>query len=337
MAKSMIVCVDDETFVLDSIQLQISRCVGQYSIEMCSSGSEALDLIRDELKQETSIPLIISDYLMPGMHGDEFLRRAHELTPRTNIVILTGQATLSGVINVINNANIFRYLTKPWQESDLVFTVSKAIENYEQQKEILTLGKKYELLYNDMRANYISSIYAFANAIDAKDKYTIGHSQRVSFLSVEIAKKLKFSQEKLEAIEHMGILHDIGKIGIPDNILLKADKLTEDEYETMKRHVRIGASILKDMPSLETVLPGVLYHHEAYNGRGYLGLGGDEIPIEARILCLADAYDAMTSDRPYRKAMTTEQAIMEIERNKGTQFDPLFADIAIDLLQDYNR
>lgn len=181
----------------------------------------------------------------------------------------------------------------------------------------------------------LQTIETIANAIDAKDEYTQGHSRRVSIYAVEIAREMNLSSEKIEDIRYIALLHDIGKIGIPDAILNKPGRLTDSEYEIMKTHTTKGGEILKDIDTIEGLNTGAKYHHERYDGKGYPnGLKGEEIPLIARIICIADAYDAMTSNRIYRKRLTNEIVMEEIRRCRGTQFDPEVTDAFIACLQN---
>ena len=177
------------------------------------------------------------------------------------------------------------------------------------------------------------TIATISGAIDAKDPYTEGHSRRVADFSVRIAKQMGISDEDCERLRYIALLHDIGKIGVPDNILKKPDKLTDDEFTTIKQHTVEGGEILKNFTMLPGVTEGAKYHHERYDGKGYCyGLKGKDIPLFARIISVADAYDAMNSSRCYRKAMDKNIILSELENGKGHQFDPEIADIAIDLI-----
>lgn len=181
----------------------------------------------------------------------------------------------------------------------------------------------------------LQTITTIANIIDAKDEYTKGHSQRVADYSAAIAKELGYDEEYVNNVRYIGLLHDIGKIGIPDSILNKPGKLTDEEFELMKRHVEIGGNILKDNRMIKDLSDGARYHHERYDGRGYMQhLKGEEIPEIARIIGLADAYDAMTSNRVYRKRLTDEQVITELERCAGSQFDPRIAAVFTGLIRE---
>jgi putative nucleotidyltransferase with HDIG domain len=189
-------------------------------------------------------------------------------------------------------------------------------------------------------------LHSLTSAVDAKDAYTCGHSERVALLSRHLAQQLGYSDHEVERIYMAGLLHDVGKIGVPEAVLQKPGKLTVEEFDQMKKHPEIGARILADIKQVKDILPGVLHHHERYDGRGYpSGLAGENIPAMGRILCLADCFDAMTSNRTYRKALPLEVALTEIRRCSGTQFDPAMTDAFLKtgsegfrvLLRDYEE
>ncbi|MDD3656020.1 MAG: HD-GYP domain-containing protein [Atribacterota bacterium] len=199
----------------------------------------------------------------------------------------------------------------------------------------LFLARQSFELYTRMRKMYLDTIRTLAATIDAKDPYTHGHSERVSLTAVQLAKKLDFVEPEIEYLEYAAILHDIGKIGIEDRILGKKDKLTEEEYEKIKEHPVIGASIVESIEFLKKSSKAVLYHHERYDGKGYPhGLKGEEIPKAARLLAVVDAYDAMNSDRPYRKKLSENDILNELEREAGKQFDPIMVKLFISLLKE---
>ncbi|WP_069650812.1 HD-GYP domain-containing protein [Caloranaerobacter ferrireducens] len=199
----------------------------------------------------------------------------------------------------------------------------------------LLLARYSFKLYMDMKHVYMETIQALTNAMEAKDAYTKGHADRVGKYAVKLARALNLSDKKIENIKNAAILHDIGKIGIDDQILKKPGKLTDEEYQKIKEHPSIGAEILKGVNFLKEVSNIVRHHHERYDGKGYPdGLKEDEIPVEAAILAIADVYDAMTSDRPYRKALSKDVALSEIEKNAGTQFDPEFAKMFVKVMRN---
>lgn len=200
-------------------------------------------------------------------------------------------------------------------------TMADIMENLivENAKKVDSLEKQNEEL-ETLNNNLIS---ALVSAIEAKDKYTLGHSERVSKYATDIAKKLNLPEKQINDVKIAGMLHDIGKIGIADEILNKPARLSKDEFEEMKRHPSIGTWILNNLNLSENTINAINYHHERYDGKGYpLGMSGKDLPIETQIISLSDAYDAMTSERPYRDAMSPEDAINEIKKNADTQFNP---------------
>lgn len=186
------------------------------------------------------------------------------------------------------------------------------------------------MLFDDAHGLMMGLLHSLTSAVDAKDAYTCGHSERVALLSRELAKRINLSDEQVERVYMAGLLHDVGKIGVPEYVLQKTGKLTNEEFLLMKKHPEIGGKILKNIKQLQDLLPGVLHHHERYDGKGYpAGLAGQNIPLFGRLLCLGDSFDAMTSNRTYRKAMPIEVALAEIRRAAGTQFDPELAEVFI--------
>lgn len=183
-------------------------------------------------------------------------------------------------------------------------------------------------LYEDQHTMFIGTVQALSAAIDAKDRYTFGHSERVAHLARELAGAFGMSHEAAERVYIAGLVHDVGKIGVPESVLLKPGRLTEEEFAIIKQHPEIGYRILKDIPLLADILPGVLHHHERVDGKGYpSGLKGNDIPLMARVLSVADTFDAMSSNRSYRSALSRDAVLKEIERVAGTQLDPEIASL----------
>lgn len=186
-------------------------------------------------------------------------------------------------------------------------------------------------LFEDVHGLMMGLLHSLTSAVDAKDAYTCGHSERVALLSRHLAEKLGLGPRVVERVYMAGLLHDVGKIGVPESVLQKTGKLTREEFDEMKKHPLIGAHILRDIRQIDDVIPGVLHHHERYDGRGYpSGLAGQDIPMFGRLICVADSFDAMTSNRTYRAAMPLEVAMVEIRRCSGTQFDPAMAEVFLD-------
>ncbi len=201
------------------------------------------------------------------------------------------------------------------------------------QRRISDYRKMYLKEHHTLQNSYLTAINALAFAIEARDNYTRGHSERVAMYAVWLGERLGFGRKRLRLMQHCCRLHDVGKIGVPDKILLKPGRLTLEERAQVEFHPVYGAEILGDLKFISKGLPQILHHHERYDGKGYpYGLKKDRIPLDVRVISVADAFDAMTSDRPYRKALTTEEVIAEFKRNSGTQFDPRIAKLLIKLI-----
>lgn len=190
-------------------------------------------------------------------------------------------------------------------------------------------------LHQELKNAFVNSVRAFVSAIDAKDPYTHGHSERVTDYAVKMARVLNWPEEQIDALQMAAILHDVGKIGVSEQILSKPSRLTAEEFIQIQRHPEIGARIIGEIPQLDHALSGILCHHERYDGRGYPNrLGSEDIPIFGRLIAVADAYDAMTSDRPYRKGLNVDDSLQEIVANSGKQFDPLMVSA---FMESYKR
>jgi hypothetical protein len=210
----------------------------------------------------------------------------------------------------------------------LLKIITNASETLISQNNSLSAQKiQIQESYEKLNSTYKNTIVTLSRAVDARDSYTAGHSERVSKISVEIGSTLGFNKNQLENLEISALFHDIGKLGVPDKILFKPDKLTDDEFEKIKEHPQIGVDILKDIDFLKPILPFILHHHEKFSGGGYpSGIKGENIPLEARIIAIADTYDAITSDRLYRKALSHDYARSEIIKYANIQFDPVVVD-----------
>jgi len=208
----------------------------------------------------------------------------------------------------------------------LLYKTSQTLLN--QNKELINQKSEIELSLKKLDDAYLNTVFALSNAVDARDPYTAGHSERVSKISMLLSRELKLSEETLEILEYTGLFHDIGKMGIPDHILNKSGKLTDEEYEVIKKHPDIGINILSNVDFLAKALPIIRHHHEKYSGNGYpCGIKGEEVPLGSRIIAIADTYDAMTMDRPYRQLFSHDAAVAEIQKHSGTQFDNKLVDV----------
>src|SRR4030067_3717789 len=225
------------------------------------------------------------------------------------------------------------FIIKPVDLELMVFSVEKALERKRMEEEIEAHHKNLEKLVEErtsklreallvLKKTHLDSVKVLAGAIDAKDPYTRGHSDRVRQMSLQIATALSFTEERLEVLEYGALLHDIGKIGIKDEILRKPEALSAEEYQTIREHPLIGVKIVEGIEFFEDKIPMIRNHHEQFDGKGYPdGLAGEAIPLEARGIAVADAFDRMASLRPHRGIMPLEDILLEMEKNKGKQFD----------------
>jgi len=317
--KHTILAVDDEKSNLDLLQRIFKN---KYNVLLASSGREALDILEEHGKE---ISLIVSDQKMPIMEGTELFKRIYEKYPDIVKILLTGYSNIDILVEAINECHLFQYILKPFEPEQLCMIVESGIKKYE-------ISTSRTQILRDLSELFYKTIKSIAYALDAKDKYTLGHSMRVTLYSLALAKHLNLSDDLLEEIETTGLLHDIGKIAIPEKILLKPGKLTIEEYEVIKTHPALGGKLVSGIEKLKLISNWLKSHHERYDGRGYPeGLSGEQIPISSRIIAIADTYDAMTSDRSYRKALSHEEAIKEIRTCSGTQFDPNLAELFVSI------
>lgn len=319
--------VDDEENILKSLKRALID--EKYNCFFATSASAGF-----EIMESNRIDVVISDMRMPEVDGLEFLKQVEEKYPDIVKVILSGQADMYQLIEIINTINVFNFIMKPWDvDLTLIPVINKSIE---QSRLIKTNKSLSEQLTNQLRELEIkhyrlekvteslddseSIIIAIANAVEAKDSVTSGHVGRVSFWARKIGERLELTAQEQEILRKGSILHDIGKIGVPDIILNKPGALTPEEFEVMKTHTVVGEKIIKSLKSFENIRSIVRHHHEKLNGTGYPdGLKGLEIDICTRIVAIVDIYDALIMDRPYRKAMSKEQAfsILEADAQKG--------------------
>ena len=322
-----ILVVDDEDANLRLLRRVLGR---DYVVVEAESGAEGIKIL-----EENEISLIISDQRMPGMTGVQLLERSRDIQPDCIKMLLTGYTDLEALIGAINDGKVYKYIQKPWDAEELKLTVKRALESYDLKKHNDWLLNELKSAMSELEELSMGTIRALADALDAKCDYTAGHSLRVSRFSVIIGKKLGLTEEQLKDIELGGILHDIGKIGVPESILWKPDKLTPEEKEIMAKHPEKSAQIIGELRGLKRAREYVKHHHEYFDGTGYPdGLSGDDIPIGARLIMVSDAYDAMTTDRPYRKAIGHDKAIEELKRMSGKQFDPKVVEALLELVAD---
>jgi len=337
-SKGQVLVVDDDP----SIPMMLCQKLSSegFACESCSGGQEALALLRAK-----SFDIVISDMQMPGMTGMELLDIVHKEFPRAAFLMVTGVDDVRVGIRAMKQGGA-DYVVKPFQLDAIVASVERALEKKRLELEVenyrLNLEQMVEQRTKQLRAamkrvenTYDETLQALGSALDLRDTETEGHSRRVSRYSVELARAYGCSNDQLKQIARGSYLHDIGKIGTPDAILLKPGKLTADERVTMETHARIGYELVSRIGFLAGAAEIVLTHQERYDGTGYpQGLMGDEIPIGARIFAVADTLDAMTSDRPYRRALSFSVARAEITSESDHQFDPKVVEVFLTIPEE---
>ena len=321
--QARILIVDDEDIIR---RLLGQRLSGEgYRCQEASSAEQALEELRARPAE-----LVILDIKMPGKSGVDLLPQIKTSYPDTAVIMATAITDTHIAIQCMKQG-AYDYLTKPFNLDEVSLSVGRALEkrrleleNRDYQRH---LEHKVKAQARKIRDSFLGAITALAYALEARDKYTSGHSQGVTEIAVAIAKELELPWDRIDRIRLAGLLHDIGKIGVRESVLNKPGRLTDGEFQHIKYHSELGEHILTPIVEDKEILKAVRHHHEYYDGSGYPeGLKGEQIPLGARILVVADAYDAMTSERPYREAMSAEMACAEIERGKGIQFDPTVAD-----------
>ena len=331
-SKYKIIAVDDESGVLDSLNVFLTKA--GYTFVGVTDPLEAIELVREE-----HFDLMLLDFIMTPLHGDQVVENIRKFNKELYILLLTGHKDLAPPLETIRRLDIQGYCEKSDRFDQLLLLVESGIKAISQMNLIKDINVELKDTYEKLEKAYMESIEVLRLTVEAKDTYTRGHSDRVSAYSVLIGEKLGLPEEDINTLRIGGLFHDIGKIGVPDSILLKESKLTDDEYSEIKNHPSIGAHILSNATIFKDALPIVKHHHERYDGKGYPGkLKGEEIPYLARIAAVADSFDAMTSKRTYRNSLSLDIVKEEIEKCKGTQFDPKIADVFLDILNnDYGK
>lgn len=313
-----VLIVDDEAVIRKLLCHKLSK--EGYRCREAGSADIALDELTGNQTE-----LVILDIMMPGKSGVELLPEIKAGHPDTAVIMATAVTDFSIAIDCMKQG-ADDYVCKPFNLDEVVLSAERALEKRNLQIQIREyqqhLEEKVDQQTAEIRKLFLGAIEALVSALEAKDKYTAGHSRRVTEVAAVIGKKLGLSKDELEDLHWGSLLHDVGKIAVDQLIQNKPGKLTREEYEHIMIHAHIGAGIVKPVVN-KKVVEIIEHHHDHYDGNGLnQTVSGRDIPLSARILALADAFDAMTSDRPYRSAMSREAALKEIRRCSGTQFDP---------------
>jgi putative nucleotidyltransferase with HDIG domain len=299
--------VDDEEYVLSALE-RVFADDEEIRAVMARSAAEAIQILKGE-----EIAVLVSDHRMPATTGTDLLKQARVISRDTVKILMTGYADLPTAIEAINSCEVFRFIVKPWDNDALLETVHEGINRYRLMQ---SLRREDEAVFRSL-----------GQTIELKDRYTKGHCDRVAGYALMIAEGLNLAEEMQEAIKQGSWLHDCGKIGIPEAVLNFEGALNEREFETIRKHPLWGAEVARQAELPTDVINIILYHHERFDGQGYpQGLAGTAIPLEARIVAVADTYDALTSDRPYHKAFHRQKALDILEQLKGNCLDPELVD-----------
>lgn len=300
--------VDDDPDVLATLTRSFRK---GYKTLPANGGEEGIAFLNMH-----PIDLIICDQRMPNISGDQVLSHALQVQPEAIRILLTGYADVESLLTCVNDAHIYKYVTKPWDPAELNLTVVRALESLVLKRDLDTAREQLETAYKD-------AVVMLCLAAEGKDQDTSSHLYRVQHYTEALAIAMGVDKKEATHIGLMSMLHDIGKLATPDAILKKPDKLTEEEWEIMREHPLAGVRILGNNPFYETAREISAGHHENYDGSGYPnGLTGENIPLSARIVKIADVFDALTTRRPYKQPWPMEEALTHIEAHSGSMFDP---------------
>jgi putative two-component system response regulator len=320
MSSELILIVEDDAMLAQGLQDWL-QFVG-YRVQLASNGREALECL-----ENVHPNIILADIIMPEMDGYQLLETVRS-RPELNTIpflFLTGRAQKSDVL-IGKGLGADDYITKPWGPEELLTAIR------------VKLKRTKDIAFTQLQRAYKDSLTVLANAIEARDAYTRGHVERVSSYSVMIAREMEMDDDEVDEIELGAILHDIGKIHVHESILAKPGDLTPEEISEMRKHTEIGAFMVKDIPYLVPATPIIKYHHERYDGTGYPeGLSGENIPLHARIMAIADLFDALTTIRSYHDALSPDEAVVYIQNEAGKHFDPKIVEVFVRAWQKHGQ
>lgn len=324
LKKRLVMVVDDSQLIINIVQKGLQK--EGFDVITARDGKEALAVLEKDKPD-----LIISDLNMPVMDGMTFCRTLRQ-NPEHAVIPFVCMSSESDRFRMrqMLQSGAATYIVKPFNVDQLIIMVEKLLSDHFQ-----LILKERERLETERQA-MLASISSLVQALEARDQYTRGHSEDVSMIAIELAKRMNVSDDELEDIAIAARLHDIGKIGVRDDVLLKPGKLTDVEFAMIKRHPVVGAKILSPIPSLEKAIPIVMSHHERFDGKGYPeGLKGTNIPFWARVTAVADTYHALTSNRPYRNSLPKEKALQIISDVRGTQLCPESVDLFLEWIESH--
>jgi putative two-component system response regulator len=344
MARILI--VDDEPMITSTLSTLVEMMLN-YDVVTCN---DPLEIVAEGYLEREKFDLVISDFMMPGMDGLVLLSRILEVQPEMVPILLTGYSDKESAIKSINELGLYYYLEKPWDNNDLIRIIHNGVEKRELEAQVQSkmiviekrnneISRLYDLLQRDFNKemdNVLEFVISLSNVIEAKDSYTDGHTRRVADVAIELGHRLSLTEKQIKVLDVAAMIHDIGKVGTPEEILNKPGSLTGEEFGIMKEHPEMGARIIRPISALSDCLDPVLHHHEKLDGSGYpYGLKGNEISIESRIVAVSDIFDALYTDRPYRIGMPIEAVKKIIDGDcKSGKLDPEVVAHLFNMIED---
>ena len=319
-----ILTLDDDPIITSTIQAYFQR--SGYQVDVESNPYTAIERVRTG-----NYDILLLDFLMAPICGDQVVEEIRKFNQDLFIILLTGHKSMAPPVKTIRQLDIQGYYEKNDRFDQLELLVESCVKSIKQMRTI----REYK---SDLEKAYMQTIEILRHVVESRDKATKGHSERVALLAKELAEEMQLSSDDVEMIHVAGLFHDVGKIGIPDSILLKNGPLTKEEFQIIKGHPAEGERIIISYAPFKKLLNIVRGHHEWYNGTGYPdGKAGEEICLGARIIAVADSFDAMMSNRTYRKGLGFDKAMDELIQSKGTQFDPNIVDAFMKLVEKNGR
>ena len=319
-----ILTLDDDPIITSTIQAYFQR--SGYQVDVENNPYTAIERIRNG-----SYDILLLDFLMSPICGDQVVEEIRKFNQDLFIILLTGHKSMAPPVKTIRQLDIQGYYEKNDRFDQLELLVESCVKSIRQMRTI----REYKA---DLEKAYVQTIEILRHVVESRDKETKGHSERVAALAKELAEEMQLSSDEVKMIHVAGLFHDVGKIGIPDSILLKNGSLTNDEFQTIKGHPAEGERIIESYAPFKELLSIVRGHHERYNGTGYPdGKAGEEICLGARVIAVADSFDAMMSNRTYRRGLGFDKTLAELNKGKGTQFDPKIVDVFMRLVEKNGR
>jgi len=326
-SKGNVLIVDDEEIIRWILHRKLSK--EGYTCDEASNAEQAITKLKVDPRE-----VVVLDINMPGQAGNELLPKIRTAFPETAVIMASG-VTDTRVIAQCVRDGAHDYIRKPFRLEEVLQSIGRALEKRQLELQILecqkNLGRKFKQQVTEIRKLFFTAIETLVVSLEAADQYTAGHSKAVTAIALDIGQRLGLSAERMDDLNWGALLHDVGKIAVDPRILNKPDKLNPEEYRHIMTHAVVGPSLVQPLVN-SRVVEIISHHHDRYDGKGLdQTIAGEEIPLEARIVTVADAFNAMISDRPYRAAMTQEEALEEVKRNSGTQFDPVVASVLLEL------